>query len=268
MVGKTVCFVVKMKAIVTSYLFCLIGLTVVSQHQNQLYKGNQSYMDGDFDQAQMYYQQALSGDPNIYEGNLNLGNTNFRKQDFEGAISLYQKATENSIDAAKKAKALHNLGNTYLQNQKIDEAIEAYKSALRANPNADETRYNLAYAQKLKKQQQEQQNQDQNKDQENEEKNEDQQEKKDDKKDNQEKQQDQKEEDKEQQDKKDQQDQQEQKDNKDQQKDQEQKAQPKPIELSPREAEQMLEAAKNEDQKLQMQLRKQQAKTKNIDKDW
>jgi Ca-activated chloride channel homolog len=266
MVGKTVCFVVKMKFVVATYLFYLIGVCAYSQHQNQLYHGNQSYLDGDFDQAQMYYQQALSGDPNIYEGNLNLGNTNFRKQDFEGAISLYQKAAENSIDDSRKAKALHNLGNTYLQNQKIDEAIDAYKDALRANPKADETRYNLAYAQNLKQQQQEQQqdqnqdqeNQDQNKDQKDQEKNEDNQDKKDQNKDN-------KEQEKEQKENKDQQDQ---KDKSDQEKEQEQKAQPKPIELSPREAEQMLEAAKNEDQKLQMQLRKQQVKTKNIDKDW
>ncbi|HAQ71952.1 MAG TPA: hypothetical protein DCR48_13350 [Flavobacteriales bacterium] len=259
MVGKTVCFVVKMKLIVATYLLSLIGVSAFAQHQNQLYHGNQSYMDGDLDQAQSYYQKALSGDPNIYEGNLNLGNTNFRKQDFESAITSYQRAAENSTDAVKKANAFHNLGNTYLQNQKIDEAIDAYKNALRTNPTADETRYNLAYAQNLKKQQEEQQNKDQDK--ENQDK--DQQDKKDKNEDNKDQNKD-----KEEQDKEDKKDQQDQKEKSDQEKKQEQKTQPKPMDLSPREAEQMLEAAKNEDQMLQMKLRKQQAKTKNIDKDW
>jgi len=256
-----------MKIIFTTYLFSLIGMYAFAQHQNQLYHGNQSYLDGDFDQAQMHYQKALSGDPNIYEGNLNLGNTNFRKQDFEGAISLYEKAADNSTDALRKAKAFHNLGNTYLQNQKIDEAIEAYKNALRANPKSDETRYNLAYALNLKQQQQEQE-QDKDQDQENQDQNKDNKQEQDDKNED-EKEQD-KNKDKEEQDKgqKENNDEQGKKDKPDQGEEKEQKAQPKPIELSPREAEQMLEAAKNEDQKLQMQLRRQQAKTKSIDKDW
>ena len=54
--------------------------------------------------------------------------------------------------------------------QKFDESIESYKKALRLNPTDMDTKYNLAYAQLLKKkqeqqQQQQQQNQDQNKDQ-------------------------------------------------------------------------------------------------------
>lgn len=38
--------------------------------------------------------------------------------------------------------------------------VEAYKNSLKANPDDDETRYNLAVAQHLLKKQQEQQNQD------------------------------------------------------------------------------------------------------------
>lgn len=264
--GKTVCFVVKMKIIVLTYLLSLIGFSAIAQHQNQLYRGNQSYMDGDFDQAQLYYQKALSGDPNMYEGNLNLGNTNFRKEDYEGAIKHFQQAAELSADEVKKAKALHNLGNTYLQNQKIDEAIDAYKNALRANPKADETRYNLAYALKMKQQQQkqEEQDKDQEQDKEKDQEKEENQDKKDQNGDNENKDEQDKQENEEQKDKQDQKN----KDQSDEKKEEQQPAQPKPIELSPREAEQMLEAAKNEDQMLQMKMRKQQAKTKNIDKDW
>ena len=53
-----------------------------------------------------------------------------------------------------------------MQEKKYDQAINAYKNALRRNPNDDETRYNLAVAQKnLKKEQQNQKdNKDKNKD--------------------------------------------------------------------------------------------------------
>jgi tetratricopeptide (TPR) repeat protein len=46
--------------------------------------------------------------------------------------------------------------------QQIDESIESYKEALRRNPNDLDTKYNLAYAQMLKKQQEQQQQQQQN----------------------------------------------------------------------------------------------------------
>ena len=50
-------------------------------------------------------------------------------------------------------------------NKQYPQCIEAYKEALRNNPKDDETRYNLALAQKmLKDQQQQQQEQQQNQD--------------------------------------------------------------------------------------------------------
>ena len=54
------------------------------------------------------------------------------------------------------ARINHNLGNSYLKENKLEQAIEEYKSSLRLNPNDEETRYNLAYAQKMKQQQEQQ----------------------------------------------------------------------------------------------------------------
>ena len=143
------------------------------------------------------------------------------------------------------------MGNVYMQKKEYQKAVEAYKNALRNNPSDEETRYNYALAKELlekEKPPEEQEQDDKNEDEKEQDKNKD----------------------KEEQDKgqKENNDEQGKKDKPDQGEEKEQKAQPKPIELSPREAEQMLEAAKNEDQKLQMQLRRQQAKTKSIDKDW
>ena len=62
----------------------------------------------------------------------------------------------------KLAQIYHNMGVILQSSKQLPQCIEAYKEALRNNPKDDETRYNLALAQKqLKDQQQQQQNQDQ-----------------------------------------------------------------------------------------------------------
>ena len=118
--------------------------------------------------------------------------------------------------------------------------IEAYKKALRNNPNDDETRYNLALAQKLLKDQQQNNNQQQNQD------NKDQN-KEDDKKDEQNKDKQQQE-----QNKKDQKDQQQQKD-----------------QMSKENAQQLLNAVMQDEKEVQDKVKKQlQVKGKKFDKDW
>ncbi len=86
------------------------------------------------------------------------GNRLFEAGDFEAAGTKYTEALELEGDFPE---AQFNLGNTMLAGEKLDEAIELYKSVLRRDPGDDEARYNLAYAQKLK-QEQEDQSQDQN----------------------------------------------------------------------------------------------------------
>lgn len=94
------------------------------------------------------------------------GNRLFERQDIQGAGAKYGEALEM---AAEFPEARFNLGNVMLAGEKLDEAIELYKSVLRRDPADDEARYNLAYAQKLKQQQedeqQDQQQQDEQQDQ-------------------------------------------------------------------------------------------------------
>ena len=72
-------------------------------------------------------------------------------------------------DKKKKSASLYNLGNTNLMAKKLQESIDAYKKSLKLNPENMEAKYNLGYAQDLLKQQQQQQQnkdkQNQNKDQ-------------------------------------------------------------------------------------------------------
>ena len=265
-----------------SFILSMVFLSLISSAQVlDIYQGNSAYEKGDIEGAQQYYQKALNENPTLFEGNYNLGNTNYRAGNADDAIDRYEQAAASAKTEIQKAQAFHNLGNTYFQMQEFEKSVQAYKDALRANPVDDETRYNLAYAQKMLKQQQQQQqeNQDQQQDQENQDQ-QDQQDKSEEEKDGQdgENQDQENQEDKEKkdgdggsekdQDEKDQENQSSDKGDKGEEK-KEQK-QPKPINLSPREAEQLLDAAKEEDQKIQMQLRKkdQQGNPRKIEKDW
>ncbi|MFY8213504.1 MAG: tetratricopeptide repeat protein, partial [Flavobacterium sp.] len=63
----------------------------------------------------------------------------------------YIDAVEKSKLRSEKHNAFHNLGNVYLKEKKYAEAVSAFKDALRNDPTDEESRYNLALAKKLLK---------------------------------------------------------------------------------------------------------------------
>ena len=143
------------------------------------------------------------------------------------------------------AHIYHNMGVLFQAGKDYAQAVEAYKMSLRNNPKDDKTRYNLALAQKmLKDQQQNQQNQDQNQDQ-----NKDEQEKKQDQQKDQNKQNDQK---------------------KDDQQQQPPKPEKKDNEMSKENAEQLLNSVMQDEKYTQNKVKKQHQVTqgKRIKKDW
>ena len=76
------------------------------------------------------------------------------------ATAQFESAAKLETNPLRKAKAYHNIGVVCQSHKMYGEAIEAYKNALRLNPNDDETRYNLVLCKHLQqKQQQNQQNQ-------------------------------------------------------------------------------------------------------------
>ncbi len=175
---------ISIKIIISISLFCCSAAAFSQKENNDIKKGNEQYDQGKYDQAEIEYHKGLQKNSQSYGANYNLGNTLYNQKKYEDAIQQYQiagsKLKEN--DKLGKADVAHNLGNALLKTGKYAESIQAYKQALRYNPNNEETRYNLAYAQQMLQQQQQQQpqqnedNQDQNKDQNDQNKNQQQQE--------------------------------------------------------------------------------------------
>lgn len=160
------------------YILTLIGLMMVTSvmaqsHEaivrNALRLGNRYFHQGNYDKAEAEYLKAYEVDSNNVHVLYNLGTTYLMKQDLKPANDKLLRASQSEAakNKLKGARIFHNLGVNLQMNQDYDKAITAYKQSLRLNPTDDETRYNLALCQKLRKDnpQQNQQKQDQKKDQ-------------------------------------------------------------------------------------------------------
>ncbi|MGX5689010.1 tetratricopeptide repeat protein [Arcticibacter tournemirensis] len=216
-------------------------------------KGNELYQQQNYKEAETNYRKSVDPKAHSIEGTFNLGDALYKQKKFTEAGEQFSKIAASATDKQVLSHAYHNLGNSLLSSKKIEESIEAYKKALLNNPKDDQTRYNLAYARELLKQQQ-QNKQNQNKQNKQNQNNKDQ-----DKKDQQNKDQNKKDQDKKDQDKQNQ-------DKKDQQKEQ----QPNPNQLSKEDAERMLEALNNQEQGTQDKLKNKKLRggKVRITKDW
>lgn len=220
-----------------SIFILLISLNYSSQSQNKktlIRDGNNLYNDSSYNMAEMQYRKSLEKDQDYFNASFNLADAIYKQERYEESSSLFDALKDNAKNNIDLAKINHNLGNSLLKENKTDQAIEAYKDALRNNPKDEQTRYNLAYAQKVKKQEEEE-----NKDQE---------------------------ENKEQ-DKKDKEQEEQKKENKEEDKKQEEQ---KKEDMSKEDAEKMLEALQQREKELQEKLQKKKVKGQKIKilKDW
>lgn len=227
------------------FVILAAGASAQKIERDYIRKGNRLFNDSVFVDAEVNYRKALEVNPKSTVSMYNLGNTLSQQQKFKDAMEQYVAAGKIEKDKMKLAHIYHNMGVLFQVGKDYAQAVEAYKMSLRNNPKDDETRYNLALAQKmLKDQQQNQQNQDQNQDQ-----NKDEQEKKQDQQKDQNKQNDQK---------------------KDDQQQQPPKPEKKDNEMSKENAEQLLNSVMQDEKDTQDKVKKQQQVIQGgrLEKDW
>lgn len=159
-------------------LSILVSGAVFAQkaERKSIRQGNKLYIDKKFTEAEIAYRKSLEVNPRSIEGAYDLGNALYQQGKFPEAAQQYQLVAgqgkrmleEKPENAARLAQVFHNLGNINMKGKDYAKSVEAYKQSLRLNPRDDETRYNLALAQKLLENQQ--QDQDQNQDNQNQDK--------------------------------------------------------------------------------------------------
>ena len=235
-------------------LILMLASPVMLQAQSdrsEVRAGNREFKKGEFREAELDYKRALVEDSTSITAKYNLGNALYRTESYSEA-ELYLKGLGDSLKSVSPSRAsdcFHNSGNLALKQKKYQEAVDAYKESLRLEPDNFETKSNLAYAQKMLKEQQQQQQNQQNQNQQQDQKDQqDQDQNKDQDQQNQDNQQDQ---------------------NQDQQ-NQQQQQQDQP-QITPQAAQQMLQAIEDKEKQTQDKVKKakaEQQKSKEKEKNW
>ena len=140
-------------------LSLLCALNGFAQNGNDAIRtGNRHYKQGEYQKALPEYQKAVTQDPSNPVARYNLGNAQFRNNQFGEAEKEYDAAVKSSDDKNFSQKAIYNKGVALTKQKKLLESIEAYKTALTLNPADEDARFNLQKAlSELKKQTENQQ---------------------------------------------------------------------------------------------------------------
>lgn len=159
-----------MKRTILLYLLTLLTVAVSAQADRQYIRsGNKFYRQQNYAKAEVEYRKAVSDNSGNAQAIYNLGCALMMQKKDSAAVEQFQRAGQLETSTLRKSKSYHNIGVICQSKKMYAEAINAYKESLRYNPTDDETRYNLALCKRLQKndpnnQQKQNKKQDKNKD--------------------------------------------------------------------------------------------------------
>lgn len=256
-----------MKAVIV-LLFTTVTLAALPS--KEVKKGNEAAKAKMLDEAQYHYVKALENKADTATVMYNLGNAMFDAGEFERAQRLYGAAIETVTGSDMLTSTLYNMGTASILAHDYDKAIGALVETLRQNPADMDAKVNLELALRLKREQEQQQ--EKNDQEENQQQDQSQDNNQDQKQDQNRQQQDQsdKQEDrKQEQDQEQQQQQSEAQENQQSDSTEAQQSQPQPQRMTKEEAEQLLNALLQSEQKTLEEVRKAKAVSKKKkERDW
>jgi tetratricopeptide (TPR) repeat protein len=218
------------------FILLMTSASVFGQAERKyIREGNALYDDKKYAEGEIAYRKALDKKQGSYDAAFNVGTTLYKQGKYLDAATQFGGLTESTKDKDKLAKLYYNLGNSYLKADKLEECVKAYQNSLLNNPGDKDTKFNLSYAMRKLQQQKQQNKQDQNKKDQNKDK---------------------KDKDKQNQDKNDQQQKQQQ--NQDKQGKQGEK------QISPEDAQRMLDAVQNDEKNLKKKMEEEKASSEKV----
>ncbi len=133
-------------------MLSVFTLTVNAQTDRQLIReGNRLFVKQQYDKAEIQYRKAVSKNPANPQAVYNLGCALMMQNKDSAAVVQYEKASKLEKNKLRLASVFHNIGVICQNHKMYGEAIKAYEQSLRNNPKDDETRYNLALCKKMQK---------------------------------------------------------------------------------------------------------------------
>ena len=231
--------------VVLSLLACLPAVSQTDRREVR--KGNREFRRGDWRSADISYRKALLKDSTSFAANYNLASNQYRQGNVEEAAAQMKKIAQAAPMSPDATDYYFNVGDYALAARDWNGAIDAFKQVLLRHPEDMEAKENLAYAQKMKQdEEQDQDNQDQdNENQDN-----------GDSRDNQDQ---------------DNQDQDQNQDDRNQDRNRDDRRQDQDMKISPQQAQQMLQAIQAREKETQEKVRKAEAeavKSRQKEKNW
>lgn len=253
-----------MRRFVTILLLALVSLSAFGQKAD-LRRGNRQFRKEKYAEADISYRKALMQDTSLVATRYNLANNLYRQGNMDEAAKQLDAVKENAAGTRFSADYYFNRGDVAIAQEDWKTAVDAFMQCLLRTPDDLKAKENFIYARnKLMEQQQNQQNQDQNQDQQDQNQNQDQQNQDQQNQDQNQDQQDQQNQDQDQ----DQQDQDQDQQNQDQKSG---AGQEEEQQLSPQQAQQLLQAIQDKEKKTQEKVDERKAlmsRSRKKDKNW
>ena len=139
--------------IIVTVAFLLAGATnaAAQTDRNLIRQGNRAFKTQKWAAAETQYRKAISKNQKNPQAIYNLGCALLMQQKDSLAMVQFGNAAQLEPNHFRRSKSYHNMGVVMQNHREYAQAIEYYKMALRCNPQDNETRYNLALCKKLLK---------------------------------------------------------------------------------------------------------------------
>jgi len=126
--------------------------------------GNRLFEESRYDQALAKYTDAQLDDPDNPGLHYNIGSVLYKQKKYDKAIESFRKVAETGEDNNLISKAWYNMGNSFFMQatgagdaELLSKAVDAYTEALKLNPEDEDAKYNLEVARSLMKMKKEEQ---------------------------------------------------------------------------------------------------------------
>ena len=132
---------------------CILATTslVAQGIKSDIRRANKLYHAKDYARASQEYRRALLRDSLSAKARFGLSASIYAEGRYDEAKTQLERILqqEPQLTPQQQAGVLHNLGNVAMKKKDYQAAVQAYEEALIRHPEDDNTRYNLALAQKL-----------------------------------------------------------------------------------------------------------------------
>ncbi len=154
-----------MKQILFLLMFLSVSVGFSQTETSHFRKGNDLYNSGKYTDAEIEYRKGLAKKQDSWTGKFNLADALYKQNKYKEASVILDSLSKSTKNNKQLSSVYHNMGNAQLKNKDYEQSVESFKKALKLDPKAEDSRYNLSYAlQKLKQEKQQQQQQQQKQD--------------------------------------------------------------------------------------------------------